>query len=381
MATTNCRELPPLMSSSLNKRRPRKLHCLLIAPNLCWVGIRVLASNCCRDSIFGSSAARISDFNFLLGNPGLAVGDVNGDGRDDLYVCQEAGLPNRLFIQQADRTAEDVTEASKVGWLENSKCALLVDLDNDGDRDLAVAIDGGIALAANNGQGQFELHTILDCSDDILSLTAADFDLDGRLDLYAGVYHAGAPLDGNKDAVIPAASASVVYHDANNGGANSLFRNMTSMATQLQFTEVTSSTGLDVNNRRFTLAAAWEDFDNDGDQDLYVANDFGRNNLYRNDRSRDGQHRFTDVAATAQAEDSASGMSVTWGDYDRDGWMDAYVSNMFSAAGNRIAFQERFKPDADRDCKDTDSAFCPWKHIALATRETGCFATSQRSPT
>ncbi len=50
-----------------------------------------------------------------------------------------------------------------------------------------------------------------------------------------------------------------------------------------------------------------------------------------------------DRTAAAGVEDSASGMGLTWGDYDRDGWVDLYVSNMFSAAGNRITFQENFK--------------------------------------
>jgi len=70
---------------------------------------------------------------------------------------------------------------------------------------------------------------------------------------------------------------------------------------------------------------------------LYVANDFGRNNLFRNDGGT-----FTDVTAKNHANDSAFGMSITWGDFDRDGWMDAYVSNMFSAAGGRVTHQDRF---------------------------------------
>ena len=77
---------------------------------------------------------------------------------------------------------------------------------------------------------------------------------------------------------------------------------------------MTAEVGLDVNNRRFSLAAGWEDYDNDGDQDLYVANDFGRNNLYRNNNGT-----FTDIAPAVQGEDRASGMSVSWGDVDRDG--------------------------------------------------------------
>ena len=108
-----------------------------------------------------------------------------------------------------------------------------------------------------------------------------------------------------------------------------------------QFTDITTKVGLDRNNRRFSLAAAWEDFDNDGDPDLYVANDYGRNNLYRND----GDAGFVDVAADAGVEDISSGMSVSWADYNRDGLMDVYVGNMFSAAGNRITYQRKFERD------------------------------------
>jgi hypothetical protein len=125
----------------------------------------------------------------------------------------------------------------------------------------------------------------------------------------------------------------VPYHDANNGCRNVLLRN----DRDWRFTNVTKQVGLEASNRRFSLACAWEDFDNDGDQDLYVANDFGRNNLYRND----GGH-FTDVAAESGVEDMSAGMSVSWGDCNNDGWMDLYVSNMWSSAGNRIAFQRQF---------------------------------------
>ena len=104
------------------------------------------------------------------------------------------------------------------------------------------------------------------------------------------------------------------------------------------FRNVTVDAGLGQNNQRFSFAASWEDYDNDGDFDLYVANDFGRNNLYRNDGGR-----FKDVAADAGVEDISAGMSVTWGDYDRDGAMDLYVSNMFSSAGNRVTYQRRFR--------------------------------------
>ena len=81
--------------------------------------------------------------------------------------------------------------------------------------------------------------------------------------------------------------------------------------------------------------------------DLYVANDFGRNNLYRNDAAAGSQRRFVDIAAAAGVEDTAAGMSVAWGDYNRDGRMDIYVGNMFSAAGNRVAYQRNFVASRD----------------------------------
>ncbi|MEE8524419.1 MAG: VCBS repeat-containing protein [Thermoanaerobaculia bacterium] len=267
----------------------------------------------------------------LFGHHGLAVGDVDGDGLDDLYTCDAGGLPNRLYLQNLDGTVTDVSAAAGVDWLESSSSALLVDLDNDGDQDLVVATQPLLLLAENDGHGRFTLRAaekavVVSAT----SLTAADYDLDGDLDLYLCGY------DGDRDPRDLRGSGlpgPFPYHDANNGGANVLLRN----DGDFSFSDVTRSTGLDQNNSRYSFAAAWEDVDNDGDPDLYVANDFGRNNLYRNDGGR-----FVDVAPEAGVEDLASGMSVTWGDVDRDGWMDLYVSNMYSSAGSRISYQRQF---------------------------------------
>ena len=292
--------------------------------------------------------ARMQDTRYfsLLGTAALAVGDVNGDGLDDVYVGQDAGLPNRLFVQNADGTANDISESSTVNWIENCRGALLVDFDNDGDQDLAVATVGNVVLAANDGQGRFDIRKIVPTSDDTMSLCASDYDTDGDLDLYVCVYSPNDIAGETRHGSSATAAANFVLHDANSGGSNSLLRNDGCNADTWQFVDVTEKIGLDANNRRFSFAAAWEDFDNDGDQDLYVANDYGRNNLYENNPSDDGTVRFVDVAASRGVEDSATGMSVTWGDYDRDGWPDVYVSNMFSSAGNRITFQDQFMDDA-----------------------------------
>ena len=295
---------------------------------------------------------RIQDTRYFtpLGNPGLALGDVNGDGLDDLYLCQEAGLPNRLYLQQTDGTVLDASSTFGVDWLESSRSALLVDLDNDEDQDLVVAILGGVIIASNERQESFTIRSLLPTDDDTMSLSAADYDNDGDLDIYACVNYPNDFFAQSDDISVLGGASNRVYHDANNAGANSLFRNDISDG-QWQFADVTTAVGIDRNNRRFSLAAAWEDVDNDGDQDLYVANDFGRNNLFRNEGGQDVPRFFVDVAREAQVEDSASGMSVTWGDVDRDGRMDLYVGNMFSAAGGRITTDSHFKPDASVEVK------------------------------
>jgi len=273
-----------------------------------------------------------------FGTPGLALGDVNGDGLEDLYLCQEPGLPNRLFLQKPDGTAEETSAAWGVDWIDDSRSALLLDLDNDGDQDLVVALYGMVVIARNDERKRFTVTTALPCNPSTTSLAAADYDRDGLLDLYVCGY---AQDDGG--ASIGAANERFVYHDARNGAPNSLFRNN----GELAFHDVTASSGLNQNNLRWSFAAAWEDYDEDGDPDLYVANDYGRNNLYRNDNGK-----FVDVADSAGVEDVGSGMSAAWGDYDRDGRMDIYVANMFSAAGSRITTQRQFKTDTDADIRD-----------------------------
>ena len=128
------------------------------------------------------------------------------------------------------------------------------------------------------------------------------------------------------------------YHDAENGPPNFLMRNNRDGT----FRDVTAESGLNQNNTRYSFCCGWSDYNRDGWPDLYVVNDFGRKNLYRNN----GDGTFTDVAAQARAEDVGAGMSVSWLDYDNDGAEDLYVANMWTAAGERDLdagqFQERF---------------------------------------
>ena len=207
---------------------------------------------------------------------------------------------------------------------------MLVDLDNDADPDLVVVTVAGMIVASNNGAGVFRIRGAYPGITEGQSLCAADYDNDGDLDLYVTVYAAGGSSQGRRGFE---AGAPIPYNDANNGGRNLLFENQGAF----QFVDVTRQRGLDTNNQRFSFAASWEDYDVDGDMDLYVANDFGRNNLYENQRGS-----FRDVAAERSVEDMAGGMSVSWGDLNQDGLMDLYVGNMYSAAGNRVTYQRRF---------------------------------------
>lgn len=267
---------------------------------------------------------------YPYGHHGIAVGDVNRDGLDDVYVCQPAGLPNRLYLQNLDGTVTDVAASAGVDWLDRCRGALLIDLDNDGDQDLIVSLNEMIIIMANDDE-VFSEKTVFRPTGDPGSLAAADYDRDGDLDVFVVNYGQRFLSDGESSGPIP-------YHDANNGGPNMLLRN----DGDWNFTDVTRQCGLDTNNRRWSFAASWEDYDADGDTDLYVANDFGRNNLYRNDGGT-----FVDVAAEAGVEDIASGMSASWADYNQDGRMDLYVGNMFSSAGLRISYQDRFQSQAD----------------------------------
>ncbi len=264
----------------------------------------------------------------FLGYHGVAIADVDGDDLEDVYFCQPGGLPNLLFKQQADGTLVDISKKARVDWLDNSTAALLVDLDNDGDKDLAVATRTAFLISENNGKGRFSLRERLSNLGSGYTPTAADYDLDGDLDLLVLRYAS----DSNKTGDFPTPHP---FHSARNGGANVLLQNQGDFG----FLDVTDDVGLGVENYRFSFAASWEDFDNDGDLDVYIANDFGPNQLMRNE----GTH-FIDESSESGSQDWGFGMSVAWGDYDRDGAMDLYVSSMFSGAGNQIVAKPDFNP-------------------------------------
>jgi Flp pilus assembly protein TadD/peroxiredoxin len=277
----------------------------------------------------------------IYGNNGLAIGDFDADGHDDLYVCQPAGLPNRLYRNRGDGTFVDVTDAAGVGLLDGTSAAVFADLTNSGRQDLIVVRHSGPLLFINLGNGKFEVkpdafHFARPVQGTFTGVAVADYNRDGLLDVYFCTY---SFYQGLSDYGFPKP-----YYDAQNGPPNFLLKNNGNHA----FEDVTAKAGLDVSNNRFSFAAVWNDYDRDGWLDLYVVNDFGRKVLYKNNRNE----TFTDVSAQCGVEDPGEGMSATWFDYDNDGYEDIYSVNMWEAAGRRVTKQPQFLSNTPENIRE-----------------------------
>ena len=171
---------------------------------------------------------------------GVSVADVNGDGLEDIFLPEQGGLPNRLYLQNPNGTFDDRSAAAAVDYLERALAGLFVDLDNDGDPDLALSSRPAVLVLENDGDGGFaRVRYIAGDIPDSNSLSAADYDGDGDLDLYVCAYRRAYDERG--------VASPVPYHDANNGGRNVLLRN----DGGFRFVDATASAGLDRNNRRF----------------------------------------------------------------------------------------------------------------------------------
>jgi len=277
----------------------------------------------------------------VYSNNGVAVGDFDNDGFDDFYVCQPSGLPNRLYCNRGDGTFEDKTEKAGVGVLDNTACALFADFRNTGLQDLLVVCGTGPMLFLNQGDGTFvrkldAFRFAQPAQGSFTHAAVADYDRDGRLDIYFCTYMYYLGLD-QYHYPIP-------YYDARNGPPNCLFHNEGNGF----FVERTQETGLNADNDRYSFSCAWGDSSSNGLLDLFVVNDFGSSQLYRNK----GDGTFKVVSHEANVEGVGAGMSCAWCDYDNDGHQDVYVPSMWEAAGQRVSEQKQFHRKAPQNIRE-----------------------------
>jgi hypothetical protein len=270
---------------------------------------------------------------------GIAAGDFDGDGLVDLYIPQLG--QDLLFRNMGGKFVECARELGIVEGDAGSG-AIFLDYDNDGKLDLLVTNyepkqlrdRSSGALRDNVGHRALALyHNVggrfvdvtekagLTTRGPAMSVCAADVNGDGLLDFYVCMYKDDSVEDPRFSEEVPP-----TIWGARDGVANQLWINQGDGT----FKEEAAKRG--VADTGWSLAASFCDYDGDGKPDLYVANDYGENRLYHNR----GDGTFEDVTAKSGTGDAGFGMGVTWVDYDGDGRMDLYVSNMYSTAGNRI---------------------------------------------
>lgn len=278
----------------------------------------------------------------------VAAGDFDGDGKVDLFFANGA-VGNRLYRQTGTMKFADVTADAGVGDADSwSTGGAVADVDGDGDLDIYVCCyDSPNRLFLNEsepGKPRFVERAVdfgLDLRDAGLMPNFADYDGDGDLDVFIAVssYYrkGGRPASGvpmqkqnGKLVVLPPwdrffgvsridpEGGDPKYNEI--GRPNFLFRNDGGK----RFTDVSAAAGI-LHKPSHTNSAAWLDFDEDGDLDLYVGNDFSdRDEFYRND----GGGRFTEMAATIFQHTTWFSMGSAAEDFNNDGMTDLIVADM-----------------------------------------------------
>jgi len=254
------------------------------------------------------------------GPAGVSATDYDSDGWYDIFFAD--GERPRLYRNQGGGSFIDVT--TQVGLpdaMRGVNVGIFSDFDNDGHKD---AFFGCFtdrsrlfrSVADPQDASRRKFVEVTDASgitkkgdgDFAVVASAGDYDNDGDLDIYVGRY------------IDPRKNLPTTLFYTRNGEGNSLLRN----DGNFHFTDVTRQAG--ITESGLTLGVAWGDYDSDGDLDMYVANDFGRDALLKNN----GDGTFVDASKETGAFDPGYGMSSSWGDIDNDGDLDIYVSDVHS---------------------------------------------------
>ena len=251
---------------------------------------------------------------------GIAVGDLDEDGYPDLFIAGE-GM-GKLYLNRGKAGPGRFTDVT-ARWgipagLDDSHGSLLFDHDGDGDLDLLVLRSEHPSLLLENGGKRFtDVAAKLGLTPHRGAhvVTAFDYDRDGDLDLYVGYY-------GNHLANTTDDTRNVPSLDGKNGSPAEMWRR----EPDGTYKEVGAQIG--VAQTGWALALGTFDYENDGDLDIVIANDFGADTFYQNR----GDGTFADVTEQTDTGDRGSGMNVDFGDVNGDGLFDIYVTNidMFS---------------------------------------------------
>ncbi|MBD5782517.1 VCBS repeat-containing protein [Pelagicoccus sp. NFK12] len=253
-------------------------------------------------------SSRFREFTLGAVSVGIASGDVNGDGRPDIYAVSKTGA-NGLYLQ-TDTPLVFENKAAEAGVLGSDNWetgVTFVDIDNDQDLDIYLCVyDGPNQLYINDGKGRFSEQAAafgLDLHDASVMAAFADYDRDGDLDVYLQTNI----LDFAKNTK---GSSDYLYR---NNGDNT-------------FTDVSGESG--IWGRSQGHSATWWDYNNDGWPDLYVANDFETpDRFYKNN----GDGTFSDAIEELVPLTTFFSMGADLGDLNNDGWMDFMVADMEAA--------------------------------------------------
>ncbi len=278
---------------------------------------------------------------------GIAVLDYDNDGWMDVFLVNGSTLedlkagkchPSKLYRNNHDGTFTDVTLKSGINHCGWGFGVAVGDYDNDGNEDLYITYLDGAVLYHNNGDGTFTDVTakagVGNAGRWGTSAAFGDYDNDGYLDLYVANY-----VDLDLDH-LPEFGQGVFCQYRGfavscgprglKGGRDRLYHNNKDGT----FTDVTEKLNIDPGSY-YGLGVLWLDYDRDGCLDLYVANDSSPSLLYHND-CKGG---FTEVGAETGVAYSAdgreqAGMGIDSADYDNDGWPDIAKANFSDDTNN-----------------------------------------------
>jgi hypothetical protein len=256
----------------------------------------------------------------LMGG-GIAVGDVNADGYPDLFLSGES--LGRLYVNKGKAAPGQFSDESKK-WgipsgMDDGHGTLFFDMEGDGDHDLLVLRSENPSLILRHDGGKFtdvSKETKFAPHKGAHVASIFDYDGDGDLDIYVAFY------GNHKKNIGELQERALPSLDGRNGSPNQLWRR----EQDGTYTEVGAAAG--VADPGWGLATGTFDYDMDGHLDIFIANDFGPDVLYRNR----GDGTFEDLTDETNTGDRGSGMNVEFGDINRDGRWDIYVTNidMFS---------------------------------------------------